>query len=214
MSPKRGDEGCVVKSSHRDVKQAHAEASPRVQKEMKYLFDFFFLPPSSRLPFHPAHYQIYECFSWDRLRNVCQRFTWLARFWSGVKVWQSEPDMKRALSLTQRIEKDLLTCLNVLKMTNCSCPPCRILDLFSKWCTKCYRPIYSKSLMIIHVMITIANMESYWGINTVSCIHAMTKSLRSIKVDFSLNDACTCFSGHSPTSWNIARSQINMYSHS
>lgn len=58
-----GDEGCVVKSSHADVKQAHAEASPQVQKEMKYLFDFFFslffLPPSSLLPFHPAHYQIY-----------------------------------------------------------------------------------------------------------------------------------------------------------
>lgn len=38
----KGDQGCVVKSSHSDVKQGHAEASPQVQKEMKYLFEFCF----------------------------------------------------------------------------------------------------------------------------------------------------------------------------
>lgn len=59
----RGNGGCVVKSSCRDVKQAHAGASPQVQKEMKYLFDFsfcfFFVHPPS-LPSCPTvHYQIY-----------------------------------------------------------------------------------------------------------------------------------------------------------
>ncbi len=43
----------MVKSSRGDVKQTHAEASPQVQKEMKYLFDFcftFFPPQASILP--------------------------------------------------------------------------------------------------------------------------------------------------------------------
>lgn len=50
---KGGDEGCVVKSSRGDVKQAHAEASPQVQKEMKYLFDFCFTFFPPKLPSCP-----------------------------------------------------------------------------------------------------------------------------------------------------------------
>lgn len=49
----KGDDGCVVKSSHSDVKQGHAEASPQVQKEMKYLFEFCFTfnpPQASSFP--------------------------------------------------------------------------------------------------------------------------------------------------------------------
>lgn len=38
-SKKGGHKVSVVKSSHSDVKQAQTEASPQVQKEMKYLFD-------------------------------------------------------------------------------------------------------------------------------------------------------------------------------
>ena len=57
---KGGDEDCVVKSSRGDVKQAYREASPPVQKEMKYLFDFCFtFPRAASFPSHPAHYQIY-----------------------------------------------------------------------------------------------------------------------------------------------------------
>lgn len=45
--------GCVVKSSHGDVKQASLEDSPQVQKEMKYSFDFcfaFFPPQAASFP--------------------------------------------------------------------------------------------------------------------------------------------------------------------
>lgn len=72
----------MVKSSRGDVKQAHAEPSPQVQKEMKYRFDFCFTflstmqPPSlSILPLARFINVILEI--------VCIMYV---RFWSGVKV--------------------------------------------------------------------------------------------------------------------------------
>lgn len=54
MSPK-GDEGCVVKSSHRDVKQAHAEAPSTSRSKGNEIVIFVSLsPPLQRPPSRPS----------------------------------------------------------------------------------------------------------------------------------------------------------------
>lgn len=85
------------------------------------------------------------------------------RFWSGVKAWHGRPDSKSRWvpGLTRRIKRDPWTCPNVLKMTNCTSPPCGILNSCLETMSA---DILQTHKLIFHLMVTTSNINRFWGI--------------------------------------------------